>query len=453
MKNLRARTGRAVERNMRVVVVGLGYVGSVCSACLASRGHSVVGVDTSEFKVARIEEGLSPIVESGLDRMIADARHTGALRATTRIAEAMPGADVVLLCVGTPSAEDGSLSLQHVKRAAQEVGGALRTAGRFVTVVMRSTMLPGSVEDELLPVLEGASGLRADADFGVAYNPEFLREGSAVADFFGAELTVLGVSDERSATSLRALYQGIGGDLVVTGVRTAEALKYVFNSYHALKVTFANEVGRWAKREGVDSHEVMDLFCRDTRLNLGPYYLKPGFAFGGSCLPKDVRALNARARHHNLDLPVLASVLRSNDVHVEEAVHLIERFRKRRVGVLGLSFKAGTDDLRESPILRVIGTLVGKGYTLMLHDPNIDMERVLGANRKFVEDEVPYLPERLCRDLEAVIAQSEVIVVANGAREFRDIGARIRPGQILVDLVRAVDRKSVVHGEYHGLAW
>jgi GDP-mannose 6-dehydrogenase len=438
---------------MRVVVVGLGYVGSVCSACLASRGHTVVGVDTSRFKVEGIERGESPIVEAGLGALIAEAHAAGHLRATTDIREAMSGAEVVLLCVGTPSAEDGSLDLDHVKRACAEVGAALPASGTFTTVVMRSTMLPGSVEGELLPVLERTSGLRAGEHFGLAYNPEFLREGTAVADFFGGELTVIGASDARSSASLRALYAGIGGDVVVTGMRTAEALKYVNNTYHALKVAFANEVGRWAKREAVDSHELMELFCRDTRLNVGPAYLRPGFAFGGSCLPKDVRALQASARHHSLDLPVVASILRSNDLHVEEAVHLIERFKRRRVGVLGLSFKAGTDDLRESPILRVIGTLVGKGYSVLLHDPNIDMERVLGANRRFVEDEVPYLPDRLRHELHPVIAQSEVVVVANRAREFRGVGALLQPGQILVDLVHAVDPASVVHGEYHGLAW
>jgi GDP-mannose 6-dehydrogenase len=437
---------------MRVVVVGLGYVGSVCSACLASRGNSVVGVDTSEFKVARIEAGSSPIVETGLEAMIAEARRLGTLRATTRIADALPGADVVLLCVGTPSAQDGSLSLDHVKRAAHEVGGALRSAGRFVTVVMRSTMLPGSVEDEIRPVLEQASGMKADVDFGVAYNPEFLREGSAVSDFFGAELTVIGAREPRSAEALEVLYQGIG-EIVVTPIRTAEMLKYVNNTYHALKVAFANEVGRVCKRESIDSHQVMELFCRDTRLNLGSYYLKPGFAFGGSCLPKDLRALQHRARVRDLDLPVIASITRSNERHIEESIHLIERLKHRRVGVLGLSFKAETDDLRESPILRVVGALVGKGYSLLLHDPHLDLERLLGANRRFVEDEVPYLPERLRSTVREVVEGSDVIVVANGSREYREVGASLRPGQMLVDLVHAVDPKSVTHGEYHGLAW
>ena len=438
---------------MRVLVVGLGYVGSVCSACLASRGHTVVGVDTSAFKVGLIERGESPIVESGLAELIRDARHGDRLRATTAIGDALAGAEVVLICVGTPSAEDGSLNLDHVKRACAEVGASLSRSGVFTTVVMRSTMLPGSVEDELRPVLERSSGLTAGRDFGLAYNPEFLREGTAVADFFGAELTVIGAADERSAASLRCLYQGLGGALEVVPIRAAEMLKYVNNAYHALKVSFANEVGRACQKESVDSHEVMRLFCLDQRLNLGPTYLKPGFAFGGSCLPKDLRALGARARHHNLDLPVLASIIRSNDLHVEAAIHLIERLGRRRIGVLGLSFKAGTDDLRESPILRVIGTLVGKGYSVLLHDPNIDMQRVLGANRAFVEHEVPYLPERLRADIDQVVRGSDVVVVANGAKEYRDVGASLREGQCLVDLVRAVDPASLAHGEYHGLAW
>ena len=438
---------------MRVVVVGLGYVGSVCSACLADRGHDVVGVDTSEFKVTCIRDGRSPIVERGLPELIERAARAGRLSATTRIAEAMPGADIVLVCVGTPSAEDGSLDLGHVKRACAEVGAALRGAGRFVTVVMRSTMLPGSVLDELAPVLERSSGGKAGSDFGVAYNPEFLREGTAVEDFFGADYTVLGAGCERAAAALRQLYAGVGGELLVTPIPTAEMLKYVNNAYHALKVAFANEVGRWAKREGVDSQEVMRLMRRDTKLNLSGAYLSPGFAFGGSCLPKDLRAANSRARRHDLDLPVLAGILRSNDVHVAEAVHLIERFRKRKLGFLGLSFKAGTDDLRESPILRVIGALVGKGYDVRLHDPSLDMDRVLGANRRFVESELPYLSERLRPRLDDVIAHADVVVVGNRSAEYRSLGPRIRAGQVVVDLVAAVDRNSVQAGEYHGLAW
>ena len=438
---------------MRVVIVGLGYVGSVCSACLAERGHDVVGVDTSEFKVSCIRRGESPIVEKGLPELIARAVSAGKLSATAKIAEAMPGADIVLVCVGTPSAEDGSLDLGHVKRACAEVGHALKGANRFVTVVMRSTMLPGSVLEELTPVLEEAAGGRAGRDFGVAYNPEFLREGTAVEDFFKAEYTVVGAGNERAGAAVRELYTGVGGELLVTSIPTAEMLKYVNNSYHALKVAFANEVGRLCKREGVDSHEVMSLMRRDTKLNLSGAYLSPGFAFGGSCLPKDLRAVNSRARHHDLDLPVLRNILHSNDLHVADAVHLIERFKKRRLGFLGLSFKAGTDDLRESPILRVIGTLVGKGYDVRLHDPSIDLDRLLGANRRFVEAELAYLPERLRSDLGEVLAHAEVLVIGNRSAEYRALGPRVRAGQVVVDLVAALERGSVTAGEYHGLAW
>jgi GDP-mannose 6-dehydrogenase len=245
----------------------------------------------------------------------------------------------------------------------------------------------------------------------------------------------------------------VGGEIIVTSIPVAETLKYVNNSFHALKVAFANEVGRICKREQVDSHAVMKLMVRDTKLNLSPYYLSPGFAFGGSCLPKDVRAIVARSRQNGLDLPIFHNIMRSNEVHIEEAIHLIEKFKRRRLGFLGLSFKAETDDLRESPILRVIGTLVGKGYAVLLHDANIDMQRVLGANRRFVEDEVPYLPERLRADLDQVVSESEVIVVGNRSAAYRGIGAKLKPGQVVVDLVAGVDRASVVNGEYHGLAW
>jgi GDP-mannose 6-dehydrogenase len=412
-----------------------------------------VGVDTSEFKVACIERGESPIVEKGLPELIARSSKAGRLTATTRIAAAMAGADIVLVCVGTPSAEDGSLDLGQVKRACAEVGAALRGSPRFVTVVMRSTMLPGSVMGELTPVLEQAAGGRAGQDFGVAYNPEFLREGAAVEDFFTADYTVVGAGCERAGAALKELYAGVGGELIVTRIQDAEMLKYVNNAFHAMKVAFANEVGRWAKQEGVDAHEVMRLMRRDTRLNLSGAYLSPGFAFGGSCLPKDLRAANSRARRHGLELPVLAGILRSNDVHLAEAVHLIERCRRRRLGFLGLSFKAGTDDLRESPILRVIGTLVGKGYDVRLHDPSVDMDRVLGANRRFIEAELPYLPERLTPRLDDVLAHADVVVIGNRSAEYRTLGPRIRAGQIVVDLVAAIDGRTVQAGEYHGLAW
>ncbi len=440
---------------MRIAVFGLGYVGSVTSACLAKLGHDVVGVDPNEYKVGCLARGESPIVEKDLGDLIAEAARAGRLTATTDFVAAVKGVDLVLVCVGTPSREDGSLDLSHVEHAAGEVGAALAAQPHFATVVFRSTMLPGSVEERLVPRLEQASGGKRGKDFGVCYNPEFLREGTAVADFFAPPITVLGVGDEASAVPMRALYAPLPGELAVVPIRTAEMLKYVNNAFHGLKVAFANEVGVLCKREGVDSHEVMRLFCADTKLNLSPYYLKPGFAFGGSCLPKDLRAITHRARERSLDLPVLDSVLRSNDLHVQRAVAAVERAKApgRKVGILGLSFKAETDDLRESPIVRVVGALVGKGWTLALHDAHIDAAKLVGANRQYLEAEIPYLDRLFHKDPRDVVRGSEVIVIANGHPAYREVPQWMTEGQTLVDLVHLVDARSVTRGEYVGLAW
>ncbi len=440
---------------MKIAVLGLGYVGSVTSACLAKLGHHVTGVDPNEFKVQCLKRGESPIVEKDLPGLIATAVREGRLTATLDFVEGVRDADLVLVCVGTPSRDDGSLDLSHVAHAAGEVGQALRAHPHRSVVVFRSTMLPGSVDTALAPRLEEASGLVVGRGFGVCYNPEFLREGTAVADFFGAPYTILGVHDRASAAPLEELYGAIEGEIVVTDMRTAEMLKYVNNSFHALKVTFANEIGNLCKKEGIDSHEVMRLFCKDTKLNLSPYYLKPGFAFGGSCLPKDLRAITHRARERNLEVPVLDSILRSNELQVQLAINAIERTRmpRRRVGVLGLSFKAETDDLRESPIVSVVGALVGKGYELLLHDAHVDVSRLVGANRQYLEAEIPYLDRLLRKDPKEVVEGSDTIVIANAHPQYREVPAWMRDGQTLVDLVRLVEKNEVGRGEYVGIAW
>jgi GDP-mannose 6-dehydrogenase len=316
-------------------------------------------------------------------------------------------------------------------------------------------MLPGSVEEHLLPELEKASGQRAGKDFGVCYNPEFLREGSAVADFFGPPITILGVSEPASAAPLQELYGAVEGEVAVVSIRTAEMLKYVNNAFHGLKVSFANEIGNLCKREGIDSHEVMRLFCKDTKLNLSPYYFKPGFAFGGSCLPKDLRAINHRARELGMNVPVLSAIMRSNDLQVQLAVTTVERTRAKakKVGVLGLSFKAETDDLRESPIIRVIGALVGKGWELLLHDAHVDAAKLVGANRMYLEAEIPYLDRLFRKDPRDVVEGSEVIVIANAHPAYKKVPSWMREGQTLVDLVRLVEKPEVTRGEYVGLAW
>ncbi|MEO6463904.1 MAG: nucleotide sugar dehydrogenase [Candidatus Eisenbacteria bacterium] len=440
---------------MRIAVFGLGYVGSVTSACLARLGHHVVGVDPNEYKVACLARGESPIVEKDLGDLIAGAAKEGRLTATTDYVAAVREADLVLVCVGTPSRDDGSLDLDHVVHAAGEVGAALAAHPHPCVVVFRSTMLPGSVETMLVPRLEEASGGKLGKDFGVCYNPEFLREGTAVADFFAPPLTVLGVADQTSAGPLEELYGAIEGEIAVVPIRTAEMLKYVNNAFHGLKVAFANEIGVLCKREGIDSHEVMRLFCKDTKLNLSPYYLKPGFAFGGSCLPKDLRAINHRARERSLNLPVLDSILRSNELQVQRAIAAVEKSKapQRRLGVLGLSFKAGTDDLRESPIVRVVGALVGKGWELKLHDAHIDAAKLVGANRQYLEAEIPYLDRLFRKDPRDVVDGSEVIVIANSHPAYREVPAWMQDGQTLVDLVRLVEKADVVRGAYVGLAW
>ena len=438
---------------MKIAVFGLGYVGSVTSACLASLGHRVTGVDISEHKVADIRKGLSPIVERDLPGMIEENVKAGRLTATTDATEGVKDADLILVCVGTPSRDDGSLDLAHAIHAAQQVGKALAAHPHRAVVVFRSTMLPGSVESMLAPAIESASGLTWGKDFGVCYNPEFLREGTAVADFFEAPYTILGVREEREAEPVAELYKKLPGDLHTVDLRTAEMLKYVNNSFHALKVAFANEVGRLCQRESIDSHEVMRLVCMDTKLNLSPYYLRPGFAFGGSCLPKDLRAITHRARERSLDLPVLEAVLRSNDLHVQAAVAAVERQRRKKVGVLGLSFKAETDDLRESPIVRVVGTLVGKGYELLLHDNHINVARLVGANRDFLEREIPYL-ERLFRaDAREVVQSSEVVVIANSHPAYKEVPSWLTGDQVVVDFVRLLEPRQVPGGRYVGLAW
>lgn len=438
---------------MKLAVFGLGYVGSVSSACFAKLGHAVVGVDINRFKVDRIASGQSPIVEKQLGELIAEGVAGGRLTATDNYEEALRGAQASIVCVGTPSAENGSLDLSHVRRMTQKIGATLATMSDYHVLIVRSTMLPGSVEQEIVPLLESASGRHVGADLGVCYNPEFLREGTAVEDFFAPPLTVVGVSDPRAEAVARELYAALDAPLFTTQIRAAEMMKYVSNTWHALKVSFANEIGNLCKAESIDSHEVMRIFCEDTKLNLSPYYLKPGFAFGGSCLPKDVRAITYRLRQRGLKSPVLESILPSNVQQVQLALKTIEKLRRKKIGILGLSFKAETDDLRESPIIQVVESLVGKGYELRVHDTNVEMSRIIGANKQFLEEEVPYIPQVLKPDLADVTSWAEVLVVANKSAEYADVAAHLRPDQSLVDLVRISETPQNTAGKYVGLCW
>jgi GDP-mannose 6-dehydrogenase len=438
---------------MRVSVFGLGYVGSVSAASFAADGHDVIGVDVHPGKVAAVNEGRSPIVEPGLDNLLQRGVSAGRLRATTSTAEAVAGSELSLICVGTPSRRNGSLDLTYLTRVCEQIGEALREKRQYHVVVVRSTVLPGTTHGHVIPALEGRSGKPYGSGFGVSVNPEFLREGSALQDFRRPPLTLIGHNHAADAEPARRLYDAIEAPLVTTSIQVAEMMKYTSNAWHAVKVVFANEIGNLCKRLGVDSHEVMEIFCRDDKLNLSSYYLKPGFAFGGSCLPKDVRALQYRAREVDLELPMLNAVLPSNQLQVQHAVDRVLETGRKRVGLLGFSFKAGTDDLRESPLVVLAEALLGKGCSLRIYDRNVSLARLVGANKQYIEEQIPHLSRHLCETIDEVIEQSEVIVVGNAGPEFSDAVTRCRPDQVVIDLVRLPVEAGRVPARYDGICW
>ena len=380
---------------MRVSVFGLGYVCCVSAASLAGDGHNVVGVDVNADKVATINAGHSPIVEPGLDELLGRCASEGRLRATTDTEDAIGSSDVSLLCVGTPSRKNGSLDLKYLEKVCAEVGRALSVKNAYHVVVVRSTVLPGTTHRVVIPALERTSGKKYGDGFGVSVNPEFLREGTALKDFRKPPLTLVGHNHAADASGTIALYQSIDAPLISTSIRVAEMMKYTSNTWHALKVVFANEIGNLCKKLDVDSHEVMDIFCRDEKLNLSPYYLKPGFAFGGSCLPKDVRALQYRAKELDVEMPLISQILPSNRAQIQLALDQILDTGKKNVGILGFSFKAGTDDLRESPIVILAEALLGKGVSLKIYDRNVSMAKLVGANKEYIVKQIRTCP-RCC---------------------------------------------------------
>jgi GDP-mannose 6-dehydrogenase len=438
---------------MKVSVFGLGYVGSVTAASLAADGHQVVGVDINADKVAQVNAGRSPIVEPGLNDLLARAVALGSLRATTDGALAVHDSETSLLCVGTPSRRNGSLDLSHLIRVCEQVGAALGDTPRYHVVVVRSTVLPGTTHEVVIPLLERASGKRYGDGFGVSVNPEFLREGTALKDFREPPLTLVGHNHAADATGTIGLYASIDAPLVSTSIGVAEMMKYTSNTWHALKVCFANEIGNVCKRLGVDSHEVMEIFCRDRKLNLSPYYLKPGFAFGGSCLPKDVRALQYRAKELDVDVPVIQSILPSNRLQIERALEEIVDTGRKDVGLLGFSFKEGTDDLRESPMVILAEALLGKGFRLSIFDRSVSMARLVGANKAYVDQQIPHLSSVLCESADEVVDRCDVIVIGNRSPEFAEVIARCRPDQIVIDLVRLPKAAASTRAHYRGICW
>jgi GDP-mannose 6-dehydrogenase len=437
---------------MRVSIFGLGYVGSVTAACLARDGLDVVGVDLNRVKVEQLNAGVSPVLEPGLDGLIASTVAAGSLTATTDGRAAVLETDVSLVCVGTPSKTNGSLDLSHVEAVSREIGQALAEKGSWHLVVIRSTVLPGTVEERLVPLLEEHSGLRLGDGFGVCMNPEFLREGSAIDDYFGPSFVVIGESDSRAGDTLERLYDPVTAPRFRTPIRTAEMVKYTCNAFHALKVAFANEVGSIARQNGVDGREVMEIFCADTVLNISPTYLRPGFAYGGSCLPKDLRALLYRAVEQDVKVPLLEGALASNQVHIQRGIDLVEQSDCKRPGILGLSFKNGTDDVRESPAVTLVETLVGRGYEVSVFDDDVDPDRLIGANRAALERELPHVARLMRSSIDEVIAESDLLVVTKSSPQFREIGSRLRDGQKLVDLV-GIRQEGLGEWAYEGICW
>ena len=436
---------------MKITVFGMGYVGCVTAVCLADQGHEVVGVDVDETKVTMINEGISPIIEPGLNEVLLRGVHSGRLLAVTR-PESL--GDAVLVCVGTPSNENGSLGLGQMLKVIGEIGGLLRATTKYTVVAIRSTVLPGTVEQMLVPLLEEKSGKRCDADFGVCMNPEFMRETTAVRDFREPPFTIIGARDERAAACIREVYSEVNAPIERTTIKEAEMIKYACNAFHATKVCFANEIGNLGKRLGIDSHRVMKILCRDTKLNLSSYYLLPGFAFGGSCLPKDLRALLHRAKQLDLELPMLGSLMESNRKQMEVAYDMVRRTGKMNVGVLGLSFKAGTDDLRESPVVGLIETLIGKGYKVKVYDEEVSLAKLYGANRRYIEQTIPHISSVMTSSVADLVSSCDVVVVSKRSPEFTHVLEELsHNGHILIDLVRLAANINAKQPNYEGICW
>ena len=455
---------------MKISIFGLGYVGCVGAACLAKLGHEVIGVDVNENKVNLMNQGKPTIIEEGIAELCAEAHAAGRMRATTDVREAVHQTDVSFIVVGTPSSKEGHLNLNYIYAVAKQIGEALRgkelrsegvnelrnegvnelMGGLRHIVAIRSTVLPGTNE-KVGEIIAQASGLVRGKDFTIVSNPEFLREGTSVEDYFNPPLTLVGTDMPEAEAVFWEIYKGIKAEFICTDIRVAEMMKYVNNTYHALKIVFGNEVGNICKELNIDSHKVMEIFCKDKQLNISPYYFKPGFAYGGSCLPKDMKALKTLAHDHYVDVPVIEAIGESNELQKRRAVQLIMAQGKRRVGILGLSFKAGTDDLRCSPIVDVVESLLGKGFEIRIYDKNVKVSELTGTNKDFIMAKIPHLQHFVSDDLERVCEESDVLVVTNKEKEFAELLARY-PNKIVVDLVR--QWKDVDYaGHYEGLSW
>lgn len=451
MSLLKEEAPTGAREPARVAVFGIGYVGAVTGTCLAHAGHRVIGVDVNNDKISMIQDGISPISEPRMDDLVAGAVEAGHLSATDDVASAVSNTDVSIICVGTPSGAGGSPNYGFIESVCASIGESLRHTDKFHVVAIRSTILPGTSAEIIVPTLERSSGKRAGRDFGFAHIPEFLREGTAVEDYNNPPKTVIGTDDDRTASILKELFSALPGPHFTVPVPVAEMVKFADNSWHALKVAYANEIGTLCKSVGIDSHSVMDVFCADRKLNISTTYLKPGFAFGGSCLPKDTRALGAIARQKNVSVPVLDAILPSNQSHIDRCLEKITSEGRHSIGILGLSFKADTDDLRESPTVEITERLIGKGYDVRIFDPTVEAGRLLGANKRYALERLPHISRIMLPDLDSLLNHADVLVVANSDKRFRQVAGNLREGQKIFDFVRLSELENT--GNYDGLCW
>ncbi len=429
----------------------MGYVGAVCSACFAKDGHQIIGVDPQQVKVDLINQGKSPIIEEGLEELIAASVSSGNLKAVQNVQVAIEKSDISIICVGTPSRINGSLNLDYIKLVCEEIGAAIKNKQGRHTIVMRSTVLPGTAQELAIPALEQSSGKKMGEGFGYVSNPEFLRESTAIFDFYHPPKTVIGETDTESGEIIASLYSNLEAPLIRTDVAIAEMVKYADNAWHAVKVSFGNEIGNIAKKLDIDGQKVMDIFCQDQKLNLSSYYLRPGFAFGGSCLPKDVRAITYKARDLDIHTPLLSSLIPSNNEQIDRAFSLLKQTQKKKIAMLGISFKANTDDLRESPLVELVEKMIGKGYDIKIYDKCVSIAKLVGANKEYIMQHIPHVSDLLDDNLEHVINHADVIIIGNNAEEFQNIRSVIKDGTHIIDLVRIKNLED--KPLYQGICW
>lgn len=438
---------------MRISIFGLGYVGAVSLACLSRDGHEVTGVDIDHTKLQLISDGKSPIVEEGILELMKDVAASGRVQVTDSADEAIKNTDLSFLCVGTPSLSNGDQNLAAMKRLSQQIGEALKSKAESHTIVVRSTVQPGTTESVVIPLIEEYSGKKHNSDFFVCFQPEFLREGSSIKDYDNPPMTVVGVQNPKAAGELKKLFGSLPCKFIETDIRTAETLKYACNTFHALKISFANEIGRICQALGSDSHRVMGLLCEDSQLNISKAYLRPGFAFGGSCLPKDLRALLYMAKREDVEVPMLSAMLPSNRIHVDHAVQSILDHGSRSIGIIGLSFKSGTDDLRESPMVDLVETLIGKGMQLRIYDPEVQVSRLIGANKQYIDEVIPHIGDLMCDTIEEAMHDAGVVVVGLQGDEIMNELVRLNTSeQFVLDLV-GIDDPGKLTGKFQGICW